>query len=349
MSKIICDVCGTSYPETATQCPICGCVRSVDAISFAGDTNEPEEQNTGTYTYVKGGRFSKSNVGKRNRGEAVQPREAGSNEISDAPASGKKDTGLVIAILALLLAIIGVVIFIAMRYFAPEASTGDTGNTGVSTSESTAASTQPSTSEVTEDTSEPTVLRIPCTDIVISKTVVEFDHAGASVLLNLTLSPVDTNDEVIFTSSDEAVATVSESGKVTAVAGGEAIITVSCGDALAECRVVCNIENDTTESTQESTEPVDTEYDPSLLKLDWRFTMLDDPEVGDATLARGTTWQAYTEGSGKIPADKIKFSSTNTAVATIDETGLVTAVGSGQAYIKAEYGGVTVECRILCP
>ena len=25
MSKIICDVCGTSYPDTAECCPICGC------------------------------------------------------------------------------------------------------------------------------------------------------------------------------------------------------------------------------------------------------------------------------------------------------------------------------------
>ena len=30
MSKIICDICGTSYPETAKQCPICGCVRPGD-------------------------------------------------------------------------------------------------------------------------------------------------------------------------------------------------------------------------------------------------------------------------------------------------------------------------------
>ena len=27
MSKIICDVCGTRYPETADQCPICGHIR----------------------------------------------------------------------------------------------------------------------------------------------------------------------------------------------------------------------------------------------------------------------------------------------------------------------------------
>ena len=28
MSKIICDVCGTRYPDTAEQCPICGHIRA---------------------------------------------------------------------------------------------------------------------------------------------------------------------------------------------------------------------------------------------------------------------------------------------------------------------------------
>ena len=27
MSKIICDICGTSYPDTADCCPICGCAK----------------------------------------------------------------------------------------------------------------------------------------------------------------------------------------------------------------------------------------------------------------------------------------------------------------------------------
>ena len=38
MSKIICDVCGTSYPETAAACPICGCARpnSTNQVSADG-------------------------------------------------------------------------------------------------------------------------------------------------------------------------------------------------------------------------------------------------------------------------------------------------------------------------
>ena len=64
MSKIICDICGTSYPETAEQCPICGTARPVDIQGIIPD-DEPAEPRSG-YTYVKGGRFSKANVKKRN-------------------------------------------------------------------------------------------------------------------------------------------------------------------------------------------------------------------------------------------------------------------------------------------
>ena len=56
MSKIICDVCGSAYADTADQCPICGTAKR--------DTNatKPESQSEGGYNYVKGGRFSHANV-----------------------------------------------------------------------------------------------------------------------------------------------------------------------------------------------------------------------------------------------------------------------------------------------
>ena len=39
MSKIICDICGTSYPETSEQCPICGTVCPVDISGVVADDN----------------------------------------------------------------------------------------------------------------------------------------------------------------------------------------------------------------------------------------------------------------------------------------------------------------------
>ena len=46
MRKIVCEVCGTSYPETASACPICGSARSVDARILVDDSGDsaPEDR-----------------------------------------------------------------------------------------------------------------------------------------------------------------------------------------------------------------------------------------------------------------------------------------------------------------
>ena len=35
MSKIICDICGTVYPESSENCPVCGCSRDFGLDSYA--------------------------------------------------------------------------------------------------------------------------------------------------------------------------------------------------------------------------------------------------------------------------------------------------------------------------
>lgn len=67
MNKVICDICGTTYPETAEQCPICGFARD---LGVAADMEMPVEeipQAMPARQPVKGGRFSASNVRKRNK------------------------------------------------------------------------------------------------------------------------------------------------------------------------------------------------------------------------------------------------------------------------------------------
>ena len=45
MGKIICDICGTSYPDTAQQCPICGCTREAAAQMLGEDFLQDEAEN----------------------------------------------------------------------------------------------------------------------------------------------------------------------------------------------------------------------------------------------------------------------------------------------------------------
>lgn len=318
MSKIICDVCGTSYPETATQCPICGCVRPVDTVTVNTENVAEEMSPRGTYTYVKGGRFSKANVKKRNSTNHVFT--TGSNSEKETPVEKSKgDKGFTVTICVLLFAIIAVVIYIVLHFFAPSLGTTE--------------SSDPLASSTTETTTEePTEEIIPCADIIVSNTVVELDKAGAAHLLNVTTDPVDTTDEVMFVSSDETVATVTPDGKIVAVGPGQAVITVSCGEAEAECRVVCTFETIPDESTDPSTEPTVSADDFKLNRED--FTMGK----------KGETWLLY---NGEIPVKQIVWTSDNEKVVTIKD-GVVTAVGSGFTTVHGEYNGKKVSCIVRC-
>lgn len=317
MSKIICDVCGTSYPESANQCPICGCVRSVDAVTVRGDTNNTDVNATGNYTHVKGGRFSKSNVKKRNQGKSVPASTAPQKE--DKPKKeGKGDKALIITVFVLLIAIVAIVIYIAVYFFAPGQAKPDQDTT----------QTSADTTQQMLDTTETTPLEIPCEALDVSDTVIELDKAGAALLLNVTPSPSNTTDIITYATSDETVAVVTEDGKVVAAGNGQATITITCGTIAVECRVVCTIESE----AEETTVPTYSTDDFKLNRSD--FTLNN----------YGDTWTLY---KGEIPADLITWISDDEKVVTIKD-GVVTAVGSGMATVTAEYGGVKLECIVRC-
>lgn len=318
MSKIICDVCGTSYPETATQCPICGCVRPVDTVTVNTENNQDEKPTTGTYTYVKGGRFSKANVKKRNRGNYPEKK---AEDFSDAPSQDTQEKGgkgLTALVLVLLLAIIAVVIYIVLSIFAPN----------LWNSEPT-ESTAPSTTETTAETTEATV---PCEFVLLSNTEITLEKVDAAFLLDVSLDPADSTDEVLFSSADESVATVDENGKIVAVAPGNTVITVTCGKASAECLVHCDFEVIPEDTTAPVTEPTYSTEDFKLNREDFTLTK------------KGETWLLY---KGEIPVKQIVWTSDNEKVVTIQD-GVVTAVGTGNTTVHAEYNGTKVSCLVRC-
>lgn len=143
--------------------------------------------------------------------------------------------------------------------------------------------------------------------------------------------PSDTTDQIVFSSSDEAVATVSENGKVIAVGPGQAVITVICGEQTAQCTVECTFDLPTEETTvpEETTLP-DVEF--TLNRSDITFG------------SKGDTWMIY---SGSLSTTQIVWTTDNAAVATI-ENGKVTAVGGGMTTVYGEYNGEKIGCIIRC-
>ena len=113
MSKIICDVCGTTYAETSAQCPICGCAKSAGSRTVTGDKVNAAEEAASSYQFVKGGRFSKRNVNKRNK-ETLKRQEPKPAPQEEQPEENQNN-GMIVLLLLLLAAIIAVVIYIAVR------------------------------------------------------------------------------------------------------------------------------------------------------------------------------------------------------------------------------------------
>lgn len=320
MSKVICDVCGTTYPETASNCPICGCAKNSAEQTMVD--SEPGAE--GTYAPVKGGRFSKRNVRKRNK---VSTREPVRHEEEDSESVGT-NKGLVAVVVVLLLAIIAVLIYIGVRFVLPDSPKPTDpvvpNQTTTAPPITTTAPTAPAT--------------VPCTGLKLSSTTVELSVEGGAWLLSVETTPANTTDKITFSSSNEQVATVTENGNITGVGGGEAIITVKCGDITAECKVRCTFAEPIEPTTEPTTVPPVTL--PAGFKLELRRT--------DITISERypdpVSLYKKTEG---VEATDITWTSDDPEIASVDEKGVVSPVGKGNTVIRATIGDQTASCKVI--
>lgn len=322
MNKVICDICGTTYPDTSAQCPICGSARNTVDQTMA-DLETTQERTT-TYTPVKGGRFSAANVRKRT-GSAPTTAERRSEPVREKrekqDGSGK---GLVVVIVILLIAIVAVASYIGIRHLLPGGNTKPNGKDPVQNTQQTGPSTAGTTAA-----------KIPCTGLKLAGkqegASVSFDQAGAAWLLTVEKIPVDTTDELVFQSADPTIAEVSNTGLITAVSGGETVITVTCGAITAECKVICNMEG-VTQPTTEPTKPIDPNFVLKLNREDFTLT------------SEGATWRLFKD-TETVKASDITWISEDETVATV-ENGKVTGVDYGYTTIIARYGDQEVKCVV---
>ena len=331
MSKIICDVCGTSFPETATHCPICGCVRPVDGEVVNGAQAAEDTAKTADYNYVKGGRFSRTNVKRRSNGKDVQ--RVSNRRTHDEPSEPKEDKddkGLIVAVCLLLLAIVAVVIYIVVHFFGGQTTVPEQnqGNNQPSTSVSTEATT-----EATEATTEPD---LSCTAIVLSQTSAELE-IGGSVQLTATVTPDNTTDALAFASADQNVAKVSDDGKVEAVAAGETTITVTCGNITATCTVVVKAAEATVDPSQ-ATEP--TEQPNTGFVAPYRL----NKKSGDVSIKVGEAFQLklLDANDNVIP---VTWTVERSSVCSVKEN-TVKGKAVGTTTVSVEYEGVTYSCVV---
>lgn len=341
MSKIICEICGTTYPATSEQCPICGYTRDPDSVQIAED--DVLEAAPVARAHVKGGRFSSANVRKRNKNtpryeprpmddeEDVYPYEPEQKEKSNKP--------LVIILIVLILLILLVAGFLVVRFLLPNVIGGKEDPT------------EDTTESTTLETEEPTV---PCTGLVMtSGGSKELTEEGQYWLLNVVVLPEDCTDDLIFTSSDETVATVNDEGRVEAVGQGEAVITISCGQETMECFIVCVFEEEepTEEVTEEPTE------DDSGTEEEPEEAPTEEPteeQLKDITLEVDGRTDITITGIGKtftfklvgLDNSEVVWSSEDESIAVVDETGTVKTKGKGATTIYVQYGDQIVEIMV---
>ena len=81
---------------------------------------------------------------------------------------------------------------------------------------------------------------IPATSITLNQSSISLiadEQEEQTFALIATVHPVYTTDAVVWSSSNDSVATVSNTGLVAAVSSGTAIITARAGDVSAQCNV----------------------------------------------------------------------------------------------------------------
>ena len=152
-------------------------------------------------------------------------------------------------------------------------------------------------------------------------------------------------EEYVWQNSDPAVLTVSEDGKVTAVAEGSAVVTVTCGDESAVCAVTVKeaVEGDDPVGGDDPTPPANTKVDLSKLNVTVPLygTSLSKIEDGkfDVSLGKGESFGLEITGTDVKPA----WSVANSSIATVSSDGTIKGITSGETTITAKLGDVSVE------
>lgn len=146
--------------------------------------------------------------------------------------------------------------------------------------------------------------------------------------LEATVNPDNATDKTItWTSSDNTIATVDEEGLVTAIAEGEAIITATANNEVTgNCNVTV---------LGDSTNPGVIEVKSISLNKNELNLNINDSEKLIATVKPDNA------------TDKtVVWTSSDDAIATVDENGLVTGISEGKAVIAATAGEYSVECEV---
>ena len=126
---------------------------------------------------------------------------------------------------------------------------------------------------------------------------------------------VDTNPTLTYTSSDPTILSV-ENGVITALKAGTATVVITYKDKIDSIKIVCS-------------------------NINYAISIINKPS---SELNNGSTYQlniSCTQDGTVDSNPTVTYASSNTTVATINSTGLISCIGIGSANITVNYHGVS--------
>ena len=154
-------------------------------------------------------------------------------------------------------------------------------------------------------------------EAALVKVTVTLDKTSATVYTGKTASLKTTSNDaaktVTYTTSNNAVATVSSTGVVKGVKAGTAVITATCGNAKATCKVTVKT---------------------STIKF-------------AASAASVYTGKTVTVKATATPSATVTYTTSNKAIATVSSTGVVKGIKAGTVTITATTStGLKATCKV---
>lgn len=154
-------------------------------------------------------------------------------------------------------------------------------------------------------------------EAALVKVTVTLDKTSATVYTGKTASLKTTSNDaaktVTYTTSNNAVATVSSTGVVKGVKAGTAVITATCGNAKATCKVTVKT---------------------STIKF-------------SASAASVYTGKTVTVKATATPSATVTYTTSNKAIATVSSTGVVKGIKAGTVTVTATTStGLKATCKV---
>ncbi len=159
---------------------------------------------------------------------------------------------------------------------------------------------------------------IPTEEVTLTETELTLAK-NKTYQLVAALNPMDSTDDVTWSTSDEAIVSVDESGEIRALATGEATITATAGNKTATCKVIVNI---------------------PMTSISLNKSSLELQSIGDTYQLTGYRYPSDSEGT-------ILWKSDDTSIVSVDEEGKVTAVAAGETVITAYCGDLSATCTVV--